>query len=142
MTSAVYFLPEVTSVAVTPVASSMTWLLVSTRPLGEITMPVPSAVASLYLRFESISTMPGSTWAASALAFSDPVPLFVPEPLLPVPEDGRGFTLPLPLPPKGFACDPLPLNGELAEGAAPEPEWFSATAAPAPAAAARTATAT
>ena len=41
-------------------------------------MPVPSAVASLYLRAEVMSTMPGSTLAASALASSGPVPLFAP----------------------------------------------------------------
>ena len=39
----------------------MTWLLVSTRPFEVRTMPVPSAVASLYLRSEVTSTRPGST---------------------------------------------------------------------------------
>ncbi len=45
-------------------------------------MPVPSAVASLYLRFEMTSTRPGSTLAESVVAFSEPVPVLVP----PVPE--------------------------------------------------------
>src|SRR5882757_9783841 len=118
----------------------MTWLLVSTRPLDEITMPVPCAVAWLYLRLEETSTMPGSTLAASALAFSEPPPVFVPPepPELPdpLPEDGSGFALP-----KGLDCEPFPLSGEFAEELG-VPEWFSATAAPAPAAAASTATAT
>ncbi len=125
----------------TLVAWSMTWLLVSTRPLEEITMPVPSAVASLYFRLESTSTMPGSTCAASALALSEPEPVFVPpEPPeldpLPAPEDGNGFALP-----NGLDPEPFPLSGELA-GELALPEWLSATAAPAPAAAASTATAT
>ena len=78
-----YVLPEATSVADTLVASSITWLLVSTRPLGEMTMPVPSAAALLYLSCEVMSTMAGSTLAASACAFSEPVPVLVPP--LPVP---------------------------------------------------------
>ena len=86
-------------------------------------MPVPSAVASLYLRLEMTSTMPGSTLVASALAFSEPVPVFVlpepPEPLaavdpLPAPEDGYGFALP-----KGLDCEPFPLSG-LSAGLAEE----------------------
>src|SRR6185437_6286617 len=147
MTFAVYFLPEVTRVADTLVAWSMTWLLVSTRPLEEITMPVPSAVWSLYFSSEVMSTMPGSTFWASALALSEPVPVFAPPELLdpplrplPPPKDGSGLALPFPLPPKGLPCDPFPLKGETAEGLLLE--WLSATAAPAPAAAASTATAT
>ena len=46
-------------------------------------MPVPSAVAPLYLSWEVTSTMPGSTLAASALAFSEPVPVFAPPALDP-----------------------------------------------------------
>src|ERR1700756_4535617 len=102
----------------------MTWLLVSTRPLEEITMPVPSAVASLYFRLESTSTMPGSTCVASALALSEPEPVFVPpeppeldplDPLapLPAPEDGNGFALP-----NGLDPEPFPLSGELEGGLA------------------------
>src|ERR1700744_6313874 len=82
MTFAVYFLPETTSVPVTLVASSMTWLLVSTSPLEEITMPVPSAVSPLYFSVEVMSTTPGSTLAASADAFREPVPLLAPVPAL------------------------------------------------------------
>src|ERR1700722_785191 len=129
ITLAVYFWPEVTMVADTLVASSITWLLVSTRPLAEITMPVPSAVASLYVRAEVTSTMPGSTLLASAAAFSEPVPAFVlpdPSPLL----EGTGMGAVFPLPPRGLDADPFPLNGELAVGLAEEPEWFSPTAAP------------
>src|ERR1700728_813715 len=124
----------------------MTWLLVRTRPLDESTMPVPSAVASLYVSLETTSTMPGSTWGASALAFSGPVPPLVP-PWLDPPLVGSGnglapLPLPLPLPPwpKGLACDPLPPIGETA--ADEVVVWLSASAAPAPAPAASTATAT
>ena len=94
-----------------------------------------------------MSTMPGSTLAASALAFSEPVPVFAPpEPPaldppfapLPPPKDGSGFGFPFALPP-GFACGPFPLNGETAAGLF---VWLSETAMPAPAAAATTATAT
>ena len=88
---------------------SMTWLLVSTRPVEEMTMPVPSAVAPLYLRSEVMSTRPGSTLADSALAFSEPVPLLVP----PVP----------PLP-------PLPVAAEAAEAAAAERVGLGAAAGP------------
>src|SRR5579863_6221685 len=126
----------------------MTWLLVSTRPLDDRTMPVPSAVALLYVRAEVMSTMPGSTLAASALASSGPVPLLVPPWLeppwlgafpLPLVGSGNGVPPPLPLPPKGLDCAPDPPSGEVADGALLE--WLSATAAPAPAAAASTATA-
>src|SRR5690349_9993481 len=117
----------------------MTWLLVSTRPLAEITMPVPSAVAPLYLSSEVMSTTPGSTFLAIALASREPLPEFAwPDPpFAPLPpKDGNGF----PLPPKGLARDPFPLNGETAEEL-PLLVWLSATAAPAPAPAASTATA-
>jgi hypothetical protein len=42
--TALYLWPLETSVAVSPVVSSMTWLLVSTRPFLLITMPVAWAV--------------------------------------------------------------------------------------------------
>src|ERR1700728_3518992 len=100
MTLAVYVRPEVTSWAETLVDWSMTWLLVSTRPLDEMTMPVPSAVAPLYFRSEVTSTRPGSTLAESEVAFGDPVPLLVPP--VPVPPES-----PLPVDPK----PPKPPNG-------------------------------
>src|SRR6516165_5425041 len=99
MACAGYDLPETTSCAETPVAWSITWLLVSTRPLEEMTIPVPSAVASLYFSCEVMSTIPGSTLAAIAWTFSGPDPVLVP-PLLP-----------LPAPLLGAAPKPFPLNG-------------------------------
>src|SRR6185437_16695655 len=154
---AVYVLPDTTSVADTLVAWSITWLLVSTRPLGEMTMPVPSAVALLYFSCEVTSTMPGSTLLASACALSEPAPaLLPPVPALlppcpfwpPLPPN----PLPPPLPPnpllpllKGFCWMPPP-PGLVLVGAdallGVLDVWLSAMAAPAPAPAASAATAT
>src|ERR1700728_3742682 len=122
MTLAVYVRPEVTSWAETLVDWSMTWLLVSTRPFDEMTMPVPSAVAPLYFRSEVTSTRPGSTLADSEDAFSEPVPLLVPPVPVPVPPP----VLPLPVP-------PVPLLPEGASAAGVPLLWLSATATPAPA---------
>src|SRR5580692_7326527 len=106
MTLAVYVRPEVTSWAETLVDWSITWLLVSTSPVDEMTMPVPSAVAPLYFRSEVTSTRPGSTLVASAFAFRDPVPLLSPlPPESPLPVDGKP---PKPLPPNGLVSVPLP----------------------------------
>src|SRR5580692_1353052 len=148
MTLAVYVRPEVTSWAETLVDWSITWLLVSTRPVDEMTMPVPSAVAPLYFRSEVTSTRPGSTLAASALAFRDPVPLLSlppPEPPLPVegkppkpPPNGLVSVPPPPLPPVPVPVPGLPLGASAEEVVV---LWLSATATPAPAPAASTATA-
>src|ERR1700722_7099179 len=153
MTLAVYVRPEVTSCAETLVDWSMTWLLVSTRPLDEMTIPVPSAVAPLYLRSEVMSTRPGSTLADSELAFSEPVPLLVP-PELPLPLDPKppkppppnGFVAvppplpvpPLPVPPTPLPPTPVPLLPVGASAVGVPESWLSATATPAPAPAAST----
>src|SRR5580698_4458292 len=115
----------------------MTWLLVSTRPLDDSTMPVPSADAPLYFRSEVMSTMPGSTFAASAEALSEPVPELVPpepwfappwfSPFEPEPCCGSWLPLPLPDPPSGFDWEPL--DGARADDELPV--WLRATAAPA-----------
>jgi hypothetical protein len=147
-------LPVVTSVTVMLVASLTTWLLVSTRPLDEMTMPVPSATSPAYCSVESTSTTPGSTLAAMAVAFSDPVPEFVPPllPLLPLlPEPLPNGLVPKGLPPpNGLLPElppelpppfPVPPPGRLPEADVLAAEWLSPTAAPAPAPAASTATA-
>ena len=74
------------TVTVTDVESSMTWLLVSTSPLGLITMPVPAACSLLYRRAVLMITTPGRTRAAMSCA------------LLPIgaAEDGGAGTMPLP----------------------------------------------
>jgi hypothetical protein len=85
-----------------------------------------------------MSTMAGSTLAASACAFSAPLPVLVPP--LPVPFWLLLGAWPKLLPPllKGFCWLPL-AAGEEEEGS---DEWFSAIAAPAPTPAASAATAT
>ena len=50
-----------TTVALILVESSMTWLLVSTRPPEVITMPVPAASSPLYCSAVLMITRPGST---------------------------------------------------------------------------------
>ena len=154
-------MPETTNWADTLVAWSMTWLLVSTRPFDEMTMPVPSAVSPLYFRSEVMSTRAGSTLPESAVAFSEPVPLLVaagaavacgPEAAEAAPAErvGPGAAagaavppvppLPAPLLPVPlFPVPPLPELGESATGVLEL--WLSATATPAPAPAASTATA-
>ena len=54
----------------TLVARSITWLLVSTSPEAEMIIPVPSAVSPLYLRFDMMSTRPGSTFFRTASGLS------------------------------------------------------------------------
>ena len=51
----------------TLVAPSITWLLVSTRPEEEMIIPVPSAVSPLNVRFDVMSTRPGSTFFCTVL---------------------------------------------------------------------------
>src|SRR5258707_1219879 len=134
------------------VAWSITWLLVRMRPSDEMTMPVPSADWLLYCSVDSTSTTAGSTLAASAVAFSGPLPVFLPPlPVLPlplpvpVPPDPNGLPLkpPPPSPELPFPVPlPFPLDGrplEPSEEVADE-EWLSSMAAPAPAPAASTAT--
>src|SRR6266487_1154883 len=69
-----------------------------------MTMPVPSAVALLYLSCEVMSTIAGSTLAASACTSSGPEPRLLPL-LLPFWPLGAW---PRPFPPNGFCWPPLP----------------------------------
>ena len=68
-TLALYCLP-VAVVAEIEVESSMTWLLVSTRPLELSTMPVAAAASLLYCSVVLISTRPGSTLPMMACSFA------------------------------------------------------------------------
>ena len=60
----------VARLARTLVAPSITWLFVSTRPEAEMIIPVPSAVSPLNLRFDMMSTRPGSTFFRTASGLS------------------------------------------------------------------------
>src|SRR5580693_9756521 len=104
----------------------MTWLLVSTRPLLLITMPVASAVPPTYCRLLWMSTTPGSTALAMACSWELPTPEPEFEPL-------PGLNPPL------FGLKPLPglLPGfsgapELGEFCEAGDEWSRAATAPAP----------
>src|SRR5258708_24969274 len=129
------------------VAWSTTWLLVRMRPSDEMTMPVPSADWLLYCSVDSTSTTAGSTLAASALAFSGPLPVFVPPlPALPLPLPVPVPPLPLPVPvppdPNGLPLKPpppelpfpvplpFPLDGRPLEpsGEVADEEWLRAMA--------------
>ena len=97
---------------------STTWLLVSTRPLEESTIPVPAAAPFTYLSWELISTTPGSTLFATDCSL-------------------RLVVLALPAAFRfgdGICCDDTELG--FCEF------WFSATTVPAPTAAATAATTT
>src|SRR5580704_10720770 len=61
------------------VAFSITWLFVSTRPDEVRTMPVPAA-APPWARVVSMSTIPGSTFAAIAEVLTPAGVLFDPDP--------------------------------------------------------------
>ena len=62
-------------------AWSITWLLVSTSPPEEMTIPVPSAVSLLYLRFDMMSTRPGSTFFCTVFGLSGPAEAPLPDAL-------------------------------------------------------------
>src|SRR5580693_277434 len=59
-----------TTVACRLVDPSTTWLLVSTRPFEDSTIPVPAAAPFSYLSWELISTTPGSTLFATDCSLS------------------------------------------------------------------------
>src|ERR1700733_8131121 len=75
----VYRWPFPRSVAVMLVESSITWLLVSTRPSELITMPVPAACSLLYCSVVLMMTRPGSTLLRIAVWLAFPA---APPPLL------------------------------------------------------------
>src|SRR6516225_3225093 len=102
----------------------MTWLLVSTRPLLLITMPVASAVPPMYCRLLWMSTTPGST----ALAIARSWELLIPEPEFePLPGGNPPLFGLLPGLLPGFSGAP-----ELGEFWAAGDEWSRAATAPAP----------
>src|SRR5215831_2886079 len=86
--SARYLRPVVTTVAVSPVEPSTTWLLVSTSPDELSTIPVPSNTWPVKRRVAVMSTNPGSTLPATACS-SMPEVLVLPLPGLP---DGDGMS--------------------------------------------------
>jgi len=105
----------------------MTWLLVSTRPSGLITMPVAAASSPLYCSAVLMMTRPGATLFTMACS-----PALVLGPLLgccgiaPL-GSGLGFSAPL------LGCGDA--EAELLEAG-----WYSATTEPAPRAPAARAT--
>src|ERR1700722_5339333 len=117
--------------AVIAVESSMTWLLVSTRPSELITMPVAAADSLLYCSAVLIRTRPGETLFTMACSL---LMLLVGPPVLgcvgiaPV-GSGLGFSAPL-------------LGAGAALLVALELGWYSATTEPAPSAPAASATST
>src|SRR6516165_1510439 len=100
----------------------MTWLLVSTRPSGLITMPVPAACSLLYCSVVSMITRPGRTLFTIACSLEP-----APEP----PRLGVGTE-------EGGASGLL-LGCGVAELL--DAGWYKATTEPAPRAPATTATA-
>src|SRR5262249_50548316 len=117
-----YLRPVVTTVTVSPVEPSTTWLLVSTSPDELSTIPVPSNTWPVKRRVAVMSTNPGSTLPATACS-SMPEVLVLPLPGLP---DGDGMS-------RGEKLLLLLDGADLA---------CKANTAPAPSAAAATATST
>src|SRR2546429_8574435 len=64
-TLAWYVCPLPMSVTLMPVAPATTWLLVRTSPSAPRTIPVPAADPCSYPRMVLMSTIPGSTFAAT-----------------------------------------------------------------------------
>src|ERR1700722_5032553 len=104
-----------TSLTLTSVAPSITWLFVSTRPDLDRIIPVPSAVSLAYVRVEVMSTRPGLTLRSTAAWFS-----------------------PGPLPDCSLCGDGTPLDEMAADGLGPGPSNATVSPAPIPAASAAT----
>jgi hypothetical protein len=115
------FCPVAGTVAAILVAFSMTWLLVSTRPLSAlITMPVPAARSLLY--------------CSAVLMITTPCATLLRLPCTPLPGAGTAVLG------SGAGANALPLGaGDAEEFAA---GWYRATTEPAPRAPAASATAT